>query len=360
MPIAGNDDWRLLVQGHAIDFDDIHSTSINYYTQIMIYGDPEVSLPGEVATLTFAPNLVNYVHWWQMDIDWQFYWGPDMLAHDDFRWGTFAESHNDNFITLSKPLTQRPLYLTPLSLGTAWANYKSEEVETVEHMWGGVEIRNVRRAEQLWNVPLYYYANWNVTNMRLKLLLRDESVGVAPNQGGDGQCGSWAEFWGQVLASQGITSTLILVTPNKPLENMLISNWNFGGQNVSYPDGGYTYGWRNTTNLGSFYNDHEYTFNVAYVVTDQDGVAGQNTDNPLSAFGLHYIVYYVYEDPVNPFLDFQQYYDPSYGLTYESELDFETRAVAGYFMAVGSSWYIRKNETSPRVPQLSFTPQLWP
>jgi len=53
----------------------------------------------------------------------------------------------------------------------------------------------------------------------------------------------------------------------------------------------------------------------------QKRAAGQSTQPPAEkVFGSHYIVH-----------SGNTYYDPSYGVTYTNELDFEAKAVVGYW-----------------------------
>jgi hypothetical protein len=71
-------------------------------------------------------------------------------------------------------------------------------------------------------------------------------------------------------------------------------------------------------------------------LTNIQGLAGQGETGagtppytPIEkAFGAHYIV----QIPIAPG---NQYYDPSYGVTYPSQAGFESQAVAGYAKAMG-------------------------
>ena len=79
-------------------------------------------------------------------------------------------------------------------------------------------------------------------------------------------------------------------------------------------------------------------------LTNEIGVPGQNEPTAPGpnepgtpsvtpsekVFGLHFIV----EIPIAPFGN--QYYDPSYGVTYPSAAGFESQAVQGYTRQVGS------------------------
>jgi len=65
-------------------------------------------------------------------------------------------------------------------------------------------------------------------------------------------------------------------------------------------------------------------------VNEVSGVQGQGTENPFSDFDSHTFI-----ELLNPKFNNPPFYDPSYGLTYNSIEDFENSAVEGFYIYRG-------------------------
>lgn len=73
-------------------------------------------------------------------------------------------------------------------------------------------------------------------------------------------------------------------------------------------------------------------------VEDKAGIAGQNNENPASLFGDH-VIAFVQEPGTN------KYYDPCYGMTYESSADIEAKVIDFYTRNTNDvkEYFIRPN-----------------
>jgi hypothetical protein len=166
-----------------------------------------------------------------------------------------------------------------------------------------------------------------------------------PHYSTSAQCGAFALLLESALAINGIHSNWITISPaNNPEPDtnpvkMVIKNWCFIG-NTGCPSGTPSY-------PSEPYWKYQLTLNIGdYMVpaptggygdlTNLQGIPGQGgsglTSPPFTpvekVFDLHFIVQVPWLDGSSAGGD--QYYDPSYGVTYSSSVGFETQAVVGF------------------------------
>jgi len=203
---------------------------------------------------------------------------------------------------------------------------KEKDAETIARIWKKYEERKVFSSKD--KQQLHYYKNWSNTFYKAKELLEKH----------DGQCSAWAKLFIDELLAAGIKQkdgNFVVVHAKGDRGNPLtptgffIIDWEFKGKGTN-PDKDTMakYPYHNVMNkagttepwvLDKKTNAFAYDWKSSEVV-DLDGIPGQGTANPLSAFTAHVLV------PIDGV-----YYDPSYGKTYKSVDDFEERAIAAYY-----------------------------
>ena len=184
------------------------------------------------------------------------------------------------------------------------------------------------------------------------------------------QCGAFAQLLESALAMNGIHSNWITVNaayqvdPNN-LVKMAIKEWCFIGatgcaSGVPNYNGEANYKYRLFLNGGDWMFPQRLPTNFGDLENrpgsqGQGGVASTNPSfTPVEkVFDRHFIVQI-------PTLDGQaaagnQYYDPSYGVRYPSEVGFEAQAVAGYVFVFPDGQY-HVALPVPGVPNIQFTP----
>jgi hypothetical protein len=172
----------------------------------------------------------------------------------------------------------------------------------------------------------------------------------------DGECGAFYSLWSLTLDYQGVQNQLKALSSNHIGEYFFVKEWDFlsegiigfyshyNGVNVEVVDIG--------TNINDeeVYNvfpdirreNHEYEWiGTPQVLDNPSGIPGQNTVNPYSDFGAHFVA-----------LSNGRLYDPSYGHVYDSLKEWEDNAVSAFgFLDYDQStgiyylWF-RKNEPS--------------
>jgi len=198
-----------------------------------------------------------------------------------------------------------------------------------------------------------------------------------PHYSTSAQCGAFALLLESALAVNGIHSNWTKiqsaysdVTYGTP--KMVIRNWCFVGTNgcnagtPAYPTQS-PWIFRLSLNIGDYMFPQRADFGD---LTNLQGLRGQgenNTTSPLftpveKVFDFHFIVQIPLVDGSTPSGD--QFFDPSYGVTYSSPAGFEAKAIAGYASQfppdpAGSGTYHVFTPTAGS-PNISFTsvPQL--
>ena len=176
-----------------------------------------------------------------------------------------------------------------------------EEQAVVTAVWSKFKGRAVRRVD---DHLLTYWANGAANATNTAELLHD----------GNGQCGSWAEFFVDALSVHGIVGKKRTVTSIYGANSaFLVKNWDFVGAGTS--------------------GDVQFPY-LMQEVTDKRGAAGQGNKNPPGGFYNHFIVSYN-----------GQFYDPSYGNDpYASHADWEDASLAGFTKELpNGSTFVKKN-----------------
>ncbi len=230
----------------------------------------------------------EFVLTWEMNID-------------ELDWINIGKTKHTVYLTLDEPetnLRQETLFYTGCRLSDGKANAS----DAASAVWNEFSDRKVRRVD---GKQMTYWANNSATCTDTESLIRD----------GNGQCGSWAEFFIDCLKLHGIADAkkILLTTtyenePNTQVYTrgekrglMLVKDWNFSSGSVPAMFSPFTH-------LSGEVSDN------------QNGAPGQGNKNPPGAFYNHFIVKYG-----------GQYYDPSYGgLIYSSKEEWENASLDGF------------------------------
>jgi hypothetical protein len=269
--------------------------------------------------------FVNEVDFFDpMSIAWSF------SADDSSTRCDAGTSVNQTYITLGDPLTT--VFHTLVHLGCKNADGENMEANCMSKIWSEFTDRDVRRID---GVQLTYYATSTCTNITTASLLAN----------GDGQCGAWSHFMKDCLCVQGITNATIKTVAPKDHwaynnddeelailahDGFFINNWQFqypwdcvDDQNGNWIDDDFedvlstniTY-----TGVGDGWL-YPYISELGSDFIDQSGIAGQGTQDPaLSQFNFHKLIKY-----------HNNYYDPSYGNSYDSLLELQQQSIAGFW-----------------------------
>ncbi|MEM4302254.1 MAG: cadherin-like domain-containing protein, partial [Candidatus Caldarchaeum sp.] len=257
-------------------------------------------------------------------------------------WANIGTTKNPVYLTFSSPVAGLTLYHTLVHLGSTAAEGADTEDLVKTKVWDEFKDLNVTNYG---GDRLHYYKKYTNGNLDTEALLTHK----------DGQCGSWASLFLDVLKAQGISwmnnfvkvevDGTQLLTADERMRvldyGFLVKHWNFAGAgkardavdasgdpvmmgllakfpyiNVPKPD---------------FIGDTTYKWHYADV-TDREGIPGQGERNPASWFNNHQFVQMQTATGV-------RWYDPSYGVTYDGAMEndrlgaFDRMAVAGYYVA---------------------------
>jgi hypothetical protein len=272
-----------------------------------------ISFPSTIATLNgneltitgveSAAAFVNEVSFFDpLEISWQF------SVDNGATWLDAGTSDNQVYVTLSDPLTT--VYHTLAHLGCKNAQGETTEANTTAKIWQEFTDRDVRRVDGL---QLTYYTSYLCSYITTADLLTH----------GDGQCGAWAKLFLDMRKVQGIADTdeyvifLPIPPPGIPQEyvGFIVKNWTFTGVGSS---GHTNYPYFNLPD-NPFIGTSSYNWRFAEV-NEANGIPGQGNPNPASMFNNHQVVIS------------GEYYDPSYGVKYQSLDDIDDTAIAGYYL----------------------------
>lgn len=205
------------------------------------------------------------------------------------------------YVTYKAPSTS-PLYLTVLDHTTRGAAGQANDAAVVGGVWSEFTDRTVHKRALLIgtgqivisfpDLLTYYQVNTCQSQTTVQLL-----------QSLDGQCGAWARYFRDALATQGIASDVVEVTPQVD-DGFLVKNWSFAGGGAGCAA------------------SHPYFSNQ---VTEQFGAAGQGMADPTrSRFTNHGLVQYG-----------TTLYDPSYGTgPFATLAQWEAQALDGFYEIV--------------------------
>jgi hypothetical protein len=299
------------------------------------------------------PNVVQaYVGANLFTLDWQATSDSQRANSTWTKAGERNQTKNPLYLTYDAPNLSNSwthtvnLYHTLVHLGSVAASGQDTQDGVVQKVWEEFNDLVVRKFRGEY---LHYYKSFRTENISTRELLAF----------GDGQCGSWAKLFLDVLKAQGIRFTgnyviavpaaMTLGIPDGVRYGFLVNNWKFNGTGIAdaavvraagHPvdvaiSNGFTYlnvisttYMSNVPRISADGKSYEWLYQQ---VQDEVGVRGQGVQNPASLFGNHQFVQ-VSLGGVTKWLD------PSYGLEYEGAteddrlLDFDNKAIAGYFV----------------------------
>ncbi len=245
-----------------------------------------------------------------------------------------STSRHKIFVTLAQPLDS-PVYLSVLNLAVANGG-ASDASQAFAKSWAlfgtGTSPSNVKG----WDGRAFYYYP---TGTPFGGCATD-TLALLTSSTGAGRCGSFARLFVAVNRVNGISPGITQVT-TLDRTFFLVKHWDLGPPTLGDP----IYRWVYLSPLLSQENEMLPVppGNKYGDVTNLPGVAGQNSSTPSEkAFFDHAIVQFS-----------GTYYDPSYGLLYSGEADFQTKAVAAFVNPTGLSKKVR----GPTLPNnMKFTP----
>jgi hypothetical protein len=151
----------------------------------------------------------------------------------------------------------------------------------------------------------------------------------------DGRCGNWAPFFREVLREGGVTNGVseLNVTPNINIGDdnsqtgILVNRFLFtAGAEEIYMIPDFTTENNNTFYINTaFFNNNTLNWTPAIAgvfAADLDGIAGQGNPDPRPIFPDHQLVL------APSFNGATTFYDPSYGTTYNTLLQFQQQSLA--------------------------------
>jgi hypothetical protein len=210
--------------------------------------------------------------------------------------------------------------------------------DAINAIWESFQFQNDTNYK---GEALGYYKNWSTQNLTRTTLL----------SGKDGQCGAWADFFLGALQVQGLTRGLHMMRI-EPSSNgglirdqtlwLLVNIWAFpdngtppfnNAPDPTAPNGSGQAQWPAYGPVADAPNGWAYKGTSA-TVNDRPGIPGQNSADPQSMFPNHVIIKVSFSDEQNR--PFTLWYDPSYGVTYDSLLDMDNNSIAGFYRFQGS------------------------
>lgn len=294
------------------------------------------------------PDTVDYEE--AMEIHWTISAPEAAQGTDQVDAGRSA---NELYVLLNAPIESqgRSLWHSLVHLACAYSKGQDDPLDVFEGIWSRFDIdENHSGISNRKGLPIAYYSDWLVEHYETRDLLAHR----------DGQCGAFARLLLECLRVHGIAEGEFVVVESPLAEFILIEKWKYD-ETGSGGDPLYTH--VNThlhididPPLFGIYNDSTYLW-LSSEVTSEDGWPGQSKANPLSIFENH------------QFIKFNQnYYDPSYGTSYDSILEFQQTMVAGFFGLADQQqldlannyWYWLRKVRPPHPTQLQLTETVLP
>jgi hypothetical protein len=233
----------------------------------------------------------------------------------------------------------------PAALANTWTQFSTGSGPANVLTWDG-------------RAMFYYSVGFNACALNAVAIV--QTSGSALFNNASGQCGAFAWLLESALAMNGIHSNWTQVQPTDG-SLMVIKNWSLGTPTLTSPSpwlynfllsGGPSSGIDYMDPPPASYGD---LTNCTGGSTGCNGLPGQGLLFPLEkAFNRHFIVQ-------APTASGNQYFDPSYGVTYPSAPGFETQSVAGYAAQFGplelgtSKYQFRPAIAAPYGPNISFS-----
>jgi hypothetical protein len=293
------------------------------------------------------------------------------ISTDGQNYTTVGMSQNPLYVLLNDadPTNSDANLLTAIYLAASEGNATDADT-AVDNTWTLFSSGSGPVGVTTWDgFSLAYYP----AGQNFSLCATSAQLLVGGSLAGSGQCNSFATLLHAALSANGISATHIKVTaqPN-PVSGLgfMVKNWSFLTPHLSLdaplqsfkyelflrdelnstngsPCGPITVS--SSTELGTVPSCPNNTYGD---VQRGSGLPGQNSPTPSeSVFGSHFIVEYVDGGST------ASYYDPSYGVIYDSTNDFEDTAVFGYWLFSSSG--IGAVEPSTGSNNITFTSIGW-
>jgi len=271
---------------------------------------------------------------------------------------------NQVYVTLAQPL-QDKVYRTTLNLAIA-KDKATDRPSAFQNTWSQFSIDGTGPANlQTWyGQPLFYYRNDShpvgFASVACPLSPLDEGI-LLEAANSSGQCTTFAVLFMEALRVNGIDSHEIRIK-GADGTGFLVKDWSFSPSPFFSTEP--LFKWKLVANQQA--TDNRDLMIPAQVngvygdLTSLGTVPGQNSVPPSEkAFSSHFIVMVLPPasgqlPAVDPSAD--QYFDPSYGLTYKNADNFEVKAVDGYWAQFPSdaSNVFRVRKPIANSPNISF------
>ncbi len=297
-----------------------------------------VNLTGDTA---FPPSQTQ--HYQPLGVTWSFSPGGQPCSSGPSLCESAGSTSSEVYVTLATPLpfseptmTVMPLTAVELAIGDGGATNQTQAFNNTWQNFAGPA--NVTGWDTR-SLPYYYQGVMALANATdaYELLVMEDGYGNQV-QTETGQCGSFAHLLIDALAVNGIPSSFIQIQPTDK-SSMLINNWTYNTASDLYEA---PYNWNLTLPIETYVTPGDGTLLAPGMVpipsgsvfgdlTSDTGLSGQNSATPAEKlFALHFIVQ-------APSGLGGGYYDPSYGVTYVNNCDFESKSVAGYALPASTN-----------------------
>ena len=289
---------QIYVRGLGPDGIEFPSLQVQTDSGMIVY-------PQTWATLAFDSLKVRYFE--SFTVSWQ-------ISFNGNDWYPAGESSNTLYVTYTKPENESnnkgfKWYQTLFYLSCKNADGATTEEQIIEGIWNDFTDHSVQRHD---GKLLTYYRDIFSMNSTLGALIKNT----------DGVCYTWAMLFLALLKMHGITESHNYINISSDytqnscdyITKFLVKDWTFGTPGNYCADMPYI----NVYDEDYFESDSGYWF-LYEEIYDQMGIMGQTAQNPASMFGNHQIA-----------LVKGKYYDPSYGITYNSIADIRYTSISGW------------------------------
>jgi hypothetical protein len=236
------------------------------------------------------------------------------------------------YISLAPPTTS-PLYHTVVHLACS-QGHATTQADALANTWGQFGSGSGPANVQTWDgKPLYYYngdqahANIDVSGLLSSVAVSrydDQISATILKNVHDGGCDAWAGLLNASLNVNGITSKRVLITKD---------NQSFAVNNVVFT--------LTNSSIANPYNKF---------ITQGSGIPGQNKPTPYEyIFNVHVIVH--------PDITGAIYYDPSYGVTDNDNVDFTSKSLGAW--ENNANYWARPSDISSQILDFSESSS-WP
>jgi hypothetical protein len=255
---------------------------------------------------------------------------------------TAGASSNPVYVTLGPsvlPSSAGAVMLTYVALAVG-SGGASSQASALANTWSYFSTSTGPASVKTWDGrSMYYYS----AGFGARALTATNVVQNLPTP--SAQCGAFALLIESALAMNGIHSNWIQITATDG-STMVVKNWNLS----SSPAYANAPPWIYQMLLGS--RDAMSPALSSYGdLGNLSGIPGQNPGTPVEkVFANHFIVRV-------PIAQGNQYYDPSYGVTYSGPAGFESQAITGYAKYLGDPGQTyRVKVPVSESPNITFTP----